>query len=677
MGLIDYVLSFFNFKSKVIEEPSDLLSDDHFNAPFAKRFKPNHSHSVPSLNIGNMSPKQYFASKRKVPTPRKPPPPPVEIQIPESDDDDDDCTIIATQQPSMSKHNGNPKTSPANDDEIQVLSSNENQDVNIVHEESSPCSSRSQKMNHLSSANKSQAEVYSVEENEENQASNKENHHSKENKQSEDTEEIQVIEDRPSKALVIAKKIPSNQLFPRWSNVDRSIGRSLICPRSPGSSFLFNKRTNQERSSTLQHIQKLRSREDYAKLIQAITYLNGNGSSINTSREPTPLPSSSRNSSTPSGSELDILERLSSQGVGGSNPSKSRHVSIMNSGDKTKGYIDIGKALTKRTDTTSSTRFRFLDSGPQLSSSMAFVKTPKPKEDTLDAMIRKIQSIDLHRFDSDISRRALALEKTNEKVRSLEVPTYNVLLEKTINLRKVPERLQVKKVEPELPPITEELENLIRRMKGARMDTVVSKVALEEITKDQILSLEGLTWLKDNVINCYMALIMERSKAGLESSLPKVYGFNTFFHSALAENGYNRVRRWTKKIDLFSYDLILLPIHVQKIHWCLATIDFRKKCVTYYDSMAGPDRGVLNRLLKYISDESMDKKKTPFDTSSWSMQCPKDVPQQQNSCDCGVFTSTFAEYLSRNADIFKVKQKDMPYYRKKMMVEILSKKLLS
>ncbi|KAL1458152.1 hypothetical protein WDU94_008323 [Cyamophila willieti] len=672
MGLIDYVLSFFNFRPfhRKIEEPSDLFSDDdNFTAPFAKRFKPNNSHSVPSLSIGNMSPKQYFASKRKVPTPRRPPPPqPVEIQIPESDDDDD-CTIITNQQSSMSKHIGKPNTSQANDDddEIQVVSSNEDQDVNIL-QEFSPHSSR---------LHKPQPEVYPIEEDDENQASNQQNHHSnKNNKQSEDTEEIQVIEETPSKALM--KKIPSSQLFPRWSSVDRTIGRSLIAPRNPVPSFLFNKRKPHERSNTLQHIQKIRSREDYAKLIQAITYLNGNGSSINTSRDPTPLPSSSRNSSTPSGSELDILECLSSQGVRGSNPSKSRHVSITNSGDRIKGYIDIAKALTKKADTTSSHQFRFLDSGPQPSSRIPIVKTSTPKEDSLDAMIRKIQSIDLHRFDTQISRRELALEKTNDKVRSLEVPTYNVLLEKTINLRKVPEKLRVKKVEPELPPITEELENLVRHMKrSGRMDTVVSKVALEEITKDQILSLEGLTWLKDNVINCYMALIMERSKTGQEANLPKVYGFNTFFYSALAESGYNRVRRWTKKIDLFSYDLILLPIHVQKIHWCLATIDFRKKCVTYYDSMAGPDRGVLSRLLKYMGEESMDKKKTPFDTSSWSMQCPKDVPQQQNSSDCGVFTSTFGEYLSRNADISKVKQKDMPYYRKKMTVEILSKKLLT
>lgn len=82
---------------------------------------------------------------------------------------------------------------------------------------------------------------------------------------------------------------------------------------------------------------------------------------------------------------------------------------------------------------------------------------------------------------------------------------------------------------------------------GSKPDQVVSKIGLEEITKDQILSLEGLSWLKDNVINCYMALLMKRSEDS-GGTLPKVYGFNTFFHTALNDHGYSRVKRWTKKV---------------------------------------------------------------------------------------------------------------------------------
>ena len=40
------------------------------------------------------------------------------------------------------------------------------------------------------------------------------------------------------------------------------------------------------------------------------------------------------------------------------------------------------------------------------------------------------------------------------------------------------------------------------------------------------------------------------------------------------------------QIDLFSYDLVLLPVHLG-MHWCLACIDFRNHQIQYYDSLKG------------------------------------------------------------------------------------------
>ena len=34
----------------------------------------------------------------------------------------------------------------------------------------------------------------------------------------------------------------------------------------------------------------------------------------------------------------------------------------------------------------------------------------------------------------------------------------------------------------------------------------------------------------------------------------------------------------------------------------------------------------------------MDKKKSPFDTSSFNSEIVKDIPQQMNGSDCGMFT---------------------------------------
>lgn len=84
-------------------------------------------------------------------------------------------------------------------------------------------------------------------------------------------------------------------------------------------------------------------------------------------------------------------------------------------------------------------------------------------------------------------------------------------------------------------------------------------------------SINTLTWpgcffFLSQIINFYMNLLMERSK---EKGLPAVHAFNTFFFTKLKTAGYQAVKRWTKKVDVFSVDLLLVPIHLG-VHWCLA-----------------------------------------------------------------------------------------------------------
>lgn len=63
-----------------------------------------------------------------------------------------------------------------------------------------------------------------------------------------------------------------------------------------------------------------------------------------------------------------------------------------------------------------------------------------------------------------------------------------------------------------------------------------------------------------------MNLLVERSK---DPSLPSVNTFNTFFYPKLRSSGYSAVRRWTKKMDIFSKDILLVPVHLG-VHWCLS-----------------------------------------------------------------------------------------------------------
>ncbi|XP_046688046.1 sentrin-specific protease 1-like [Homalodisca vitripennis] len=164
---------------------------------------------------------------------------------------------------------------------------------------------------------------------------------------------------------------------------------------------------------------------------------------------------------------------------------------------------------------------------------------------------------------------------------------------------------------------------------------------------------------------------MERSKQDKNMA---VYAFNTFFYPKLISQGYNSLKRWTKKVDIFDKEFLLVPIHLG-IHWCMATVDFRDRTIRYYNSMESENNTCLYALLNYLNEESLDKKKKEYDISDWKTENVKDIPQQMNGSDCGVFSCMFAEYLSRNAKI-TFSQKDMPYFRRKMVYEILAKRLL-
>ena len=62
-----------------------------------------------------------------------------------------------------------------------------------------------------------------------------------------------------------------------------------------------------------------------------------------------------------------------------------------------------------------------------------------------------------------------------------------------------------------------------------------------------------------------MNLLIER---GEQEGKAKVYAFNTFFYPKIMNGGHQAVRRWTKKVDIFAMNYILIPVHLG-MHWCL------------------------------------------------------------------------------------------------------------
>lgn len=65
-------------------------------------------------------------------------------------------------------------------------------------------------------------------------------------------------------------------------------------------------------------------------------------------------------------------------------------------------------------------------------------------------------------------------------------------------------------------------------------------------------------------------------RANDRASRRQCRAFNSFFFPELEDKGYSGVERWTKRADIFSYDLLLVPVHTG-VHWCAGVVDLKNK----------------------------------------------------------------------------------------------------
>ncbi|XP_015726576.1 sentrin-specific protease 2 isoform X2 [Coturnix japonica] len=224
------------------------------------------------------------------------------------------------------------------------------------------------------------------------------------------------------------------------------------------------------------------------------------------------------------------------------------------------------------------------------------------------------------------------------------------------------------------PPLTEAMEREIMAALGeGKGEEIMSSAFRLSLTRDDIHTLNELCWLNDEVVNFYMNLLVERGK---KDDYPTVYAFSTFFYPKLDSDGYRAVRRWTRNVNLFNQDIILIPIHLRS-HWTLVVVDVRKKTITYFDSFGKKGNKICETVLQYLQEESWEKQKVKLSSSEWTLRSmePHEIPQQSNGSDCGVFMCKYADYVSRDKP-FTFTQENMPYFRKRMVWEIIHQQLL-
>uniref|UniRef100_A0A915B1H8 Ubiquitin-like protease family profile domain-containing protein n=1 Tax=Parascaris univalens TaxID=6257 RepID=A0A915B1H8_PARUN len=189
--------------------------------------------------------------------------------------------------------------------------------------------------------------------------------------------------------------------------------------------------------------------------------------------------------------------------------------------------------------------------------------------------------------------------------------------------------------------------------------------------------------LNDTVIDFFLKYIHRELVPPEKRS--SIFIFSSFFYGKLTNNGgnnppqtatarnrwivssYKSVRTWTKNVDLFSKDYIVVPIN-EDIHWYLAIIAYpwaalvdsassngglKKTQIIILDSLIDnldPKRKYTAQILRdYLECEYNDKRKQKappgesFNKSRVEKIIPRGVPQQRNYTDCGLFLLKYAE----------------------------------
>ena len=186
-----------------------------------------------------------------------------------------------------------------------------------------------------------------------------------------------------------------------------------------------------------------------------------------------------------------------------------------------------------------------------------------------------------------------------------------------------------------------------------------------KLTEDDLRTLEAPNWINDNVVNIWMSMILERSATNQNFS---TYIFSSFFYPSLKKHGHEGVAHWTRRNDIFKYDILLVPIHLGQ-HWCLVKVDFRLMTVASFDSLGERNERCLEEINQYLHTEHQAKKGSSLHPGAFKKKIMRGIPQQQNFYDCGVFMCRYAEALTRDAP-FDFDQDDMIESRREMRDEI-------
>ncbi|KAL4877078.1 hypothetical protein BJY04DRAFT_230903 [Aspergillus karnatakaensis] len=193
--------------------------------------------------------------------------------------------------------------------------------------------------------------------------------------------------------------------------------------------------------------------------------------------------------------------------------------------------------------------------------------------------------------------------------------------------------------------------------------------------KDLATCFTPMQWLNDEVINSYLALIVDHlrrtnNNAGRHDK-PRYHAFNSFFFSNLRDKGYESVRRWASRAKiggaaLLDVDTVFVPVH-NSHHWTLILVKPRDRTIENFDSLGSVSRQHVATIQKWLAGELG----SAYIAKDWTL-LPSTSPQQNNGSDCGVFLLTTAKAVALGLDPLCYNPTDIVTIRQKIVAELMN-----
>ncbi|KAE9595063.1 putative Ulp1 peptidase [Lupinus albus] len=199
------------------------------------------------------------------------------------------------------------------------------------------------------------------------------------------------------------------------------------------------------------------------------------------------------------------------------------------------------------------------------------------------------------------------------------------------------------------------------------------------ISKRDVELLRPETFINDTIIDFYIKYLKNKIP---DREQDRFHFFNCFFFRKLADldkdpssacdgkAAFQRVRKWTRRVNLFEKDYIIIPINYS-LHWSLIVIchpgevvcfkeeEFKESskvpCILHMDSLKGSHKGLKNVFQSYLCEEWKVRHNNVADDDVLKFLHLRfislELPQQENFYDCGLFLLHYVERFLEEAPV--------------------------